>query len=139
MRKLVTSILFATVAGALTFGAAASLTVTSDQIGSGSTGVMACDPDGVNVSYNSDPGELEHITSVTISGIDAACDGQTISIVISTDVSAIIATAGGALNADPSQDFVIVADAAYAAANGFGVPDRVLAASIGEVAVTIAG
>ena len=38
-------------AGALPFGAAASLPVSSENLGSGGIGVVSCDPDGVDVSY----------------------------------------------------------------------------------------
>ncbi len=50
MKKIVLTVLFATVAGALTFGAAASLPVSSQNLGSGGIGVVSCDTDGVEVS-----------------------------------------------------------------------------------------
>lgn len=131
MRKLLSSLLFATVAGALVVGAAATLTVSSSNLGSGSTAVGSCDTDGINVAYTFIENEPQLVSGVSIEGIDANCDGQSITVVVSDIESAILAEATGTLSAEGVQDFALTFPDADA--------DSILAADIAEVAVTITG
>lgn len=131
MRKLLSSLLFATVAGALVVGAAASLNVTSTNIGSGFTEVTSCDGDGINVAYTFIANEPQLVDGVSIEGIADTCSGQTITLVVSDGDSAVIAEATGTLDGQAIQAFALTFP-------GEGA-DSIDAASIGEVAVTITG
>jgi hypothetical protein len=91
MQKYLQGALFATVAGALTFGAAASLNVHADNLGGGAVGVVSCDAD-VDVSFAPAAGEPELVGAIVISNIDAACEGQTATVSVSNLGSAILAT-----------------------------------------------
>ena len=67
----------------LTAGLTASMTVTSDQLGSGTTEtITACDSDGVNVAYGVSPGANGVVSEVTLEGVDAACDGDDLVITL---------------------------------------------------------
>lgn len=133
MRKILSSILLATVAGALAIGAAASMPVSSANLGSGSTGVTACDSDGINVSYVFADGEPQLVTGVTLEGVAAECDGQTVNVVVSYGESVIAAEATGTLSAEATQSFDLAVREDYV------IEGSVLSADINEVAVTIAG
>lgn len=82
--------LFAVVCGLATFGivgaSAASLGgITSDSLGADVGVVASCDTDGVVVdyvnSYNATSGSYE-TTSVNVSSIDAACNGDAIALTL---------------------------------------------------------
>lgn len=133
MRKLLSSILLATVAGALAVGAAASMPVSSANLGSGGTGVTACDADGINVAYNFAEGEPQLVTGVTLEGIAGECTGQTVNIVVSYGESTVAADATGTLTGDVNQSFALVIRDSYP------IEGSVLTSDINEVAVTIAG
>lgn len=78
MKRVLTSLAFATLAGALVFGAAASLTVTSQELGSGDGDVQSCDTD-VSVTFVVDSTDPSTVTEIAVSGIDdSACNGQTV-------------------------------------------------------------
>ncbi|GAA3215743.1 hypothetical protein [Microbacterium terregens] len=92
-------------AGVLAFAAvvasAASLgTVTSDNLGAGTTVVASCDTvGGVNVSYTTvyDATASQYkVSSVTLSGVDAACNGQAVKISLYGAAGAELGTASGA-------------------------------------------
>lgn len=77
MKRVLVTLTFATLAGALVFGAAASLEVGANDLGSGSSVVAACDSDGVSIDYTLTPGDPTTVDAVVVSGIDSTCDGQT--------------------------------------------------------------
>lgn len=133
MRKLLSSILLATVAGALAIGAAASMPVSSANLGSGGTGVTSCDSDGINVTYDFAEGEPQLVTGVTLEGVAAECSGQTVTIVVSYGESEVAADATGTLSADDSQSFDL------SVSDSYPIEGSILASDINEVAVTIAG
>lgn len=124
MRKTTLTLLFATVAGALTFGAAASLPVSSQNLGSGGVGVVSCDTDGVEVAYDLDADEPEFVAGITVEGIDEACLGQTLSFVLSDVASAPMFRGSGDVTGSSTS---------------YAVSPLVPAVEVGEVAVTIAG
>ncbi|MDH3299997.1 MAG: hypothetical protein OES24_05775 [Acidimicrobiia bacterium] len=125
MKKLALSLLFATVAGALTFGAAASLPVSSQNLGSGGVGVVSCDTDGVEVGYTLAPNKA-YVIGIVVDGIDANCIGQTIHWAIE-DTSSAVMNSGSVAVTSATQDVP------------FGVGNELYAADIGEVGITIAG
>jgi hypothetical protein len=77
---LLAGVSIAGIAGA----SAASLgTVTSGSLGSASSVVASCDTDGVSLSYVTQfTGGAYRVTSVTVSGVNAACDKQTGSVTL---------------------------------------------------------
>ena len=99
-KRLLTALLAATGVFGAVIGLAASLGVTSDQLGSGSQTVSSCDSDGVTTSYtyNNNGG----ISAVVVEGIQdggataglGACDGETVYVEL-LDGSGVIAGATG--------------------------------------------
>lgn len=124
MKKLTLTLLFATVAGGLTFAAAASLPLSSQNLGSGGAVVVSCDSDGVEVSYDLVPQAHQLVGGITVDGIDPACVGQTLHWALSDSASAYLID-GSAVVTGESQSFSLSTD----------IESEV----IGEVAVTIAG
>ena len=135
MQKYLYGALFATLAGALTFGAAASLTVTSENLGAGSTGVVSCD-DEVFVDYGLLGDEFELVGSVFLRDVAGACQAQLAYVTVSDELSRIIGT-GQAIVDGPDVNVVITPTAEYSAESGLS--DSVLAADVYEVSVTISG
>lgn len=80
----------AVAAGLATFSVIGAFAATlggidSDQLGADASVVTSCDSDGVVVDYNTDYDTADdryEVTSVDISGIDAACAGQTLSVTL---------------------------------------------------------
>jgi hypothetical protein len=75
--------------------------VSSDELGADTSVVSACDTDGVGVDYSvvydTTDGRYE-VASVDVTGIDAACSGQTISVTLadaSTNLAAHSQTVAG--------------------------------------------
>lgn len=66
------------------FGLAASLGgITSNDVGADNTAVASCDTDGVTSSYATgwDATDKRYeVTSVTVGGVNDACDGDTLSV-----------------------------------------------------------
>lgn len=63
------------------FGFAATLGVSPNDLGAGSSAVGSCDTNGVNTTYANtwDATDKRYeVTSVTITGIDDNCDGKTL-------------------------------------------------------------
>lgn len=80
MRKLMIAFMLVTLAGSVTIGAAATHSVSVDDLGSGSAPVQSCDVDGVTIDYIislDDPPTLE---TVVVSDVDARCLGQTMAL-----------------------------------------------------------
>jgi hypothetical protein len=77
MKQVIYSLLFASVAGALTFGAAASLPVTGGgSLGSAVVEVKSCDENGVDLQYELAPDDYGIVEALVIAGIDEECSGE---------------------------------------------------------------
>ncbi|HEX9682233.1 MAG TPA: Calx-beta domain-containing protein, partial [Acidimicrobiales bacterium] len=63
-------------AAAIASGAAASLGASSVDLGSGSTEVPGCDPDGVSVTYNLDPADFRLIDEVVVHDLHPSLTGH---------------------------------------------------------------
>jgi hypothetical protein len=126
-KRLTAGLLVAGVVFGAVFAVAASLTVTSDSLGSGSAAVSSCDGNGVSVSYTvtyDAASATYEVTSVTVGGIaDSACDGRTVSVALANSSNGSLGS-GSATNtadADTADNSVSVpipsAPAASAVAN----------------------
>lgn len=134
MKKIIHTALFATVAGALTFGAAASLQVNASNLGAGSAPVSSCDTDGVTVDYGLMFNEPELVNAIVVSDIDAACNGQALRVSVSDELSAVIGV-GDLLVSGTTMIIPITP----MPGNPWGLTDSVPAAEVSEVSVTISG
>jgi hypothetical protein len=107
MKRVLLALLFGTCAYAIAFASAATIgTVTDAGVGSGNTVIASCDTDGVNTAYGysysaATPGY--NVTTVSVTGINPACNGKNISVTVaksdgSTPASGTSAVASGAAN-----------------------------------------
>ena len=89
-KRTVIAILAGLLVFASVFALAASLGgVTSGKVGADNTTVASCDTDGVTTSYATAwdaTNKRYSISSVTVSGVNDACDGETLSVSL-TDAS----------------------------------------------------
>lgn len=130
MRRLLSSILLATVAGALAIGAAASMPVSSANLGSGGADVTACDEDGVTIGYELDAGDPSVVTGLVIEDVAATCAGQTVSVAVSNEDGDTIAEISDTLSGAATQSLALAAGEDE---------DAVAASDVHGVSVTIAG
>jgi hypothetical protein len=87
MRRLVAPLAVAamsaaTLAGGLVVGSAATLGLADTMLSAGSTSVSSCDPDGIDVRYQLGWRDRATIERVTIAGIDEACLGLSVTVVM---------------------------------------------------------
>ena len=138
-KRLITALLVATGVFGAVVGLAASLGVTSDQLGSGSATVSSCDTDGVTTSYTYNA--AGGVSAVVVDGIqdggllagDGACDGETVYVELLDTNGDIIGTAtGSAVN---TGDAVDATDDVVVVSLGGSAP----AADVEEARVTITG
>jgi hypothetical protein len=92
-----------TVFGAV-FAMAASLGgITSGQVGADNTSVTSCDTDGVTTSYATSwdgTDDRYEVTSVTVTNINNACDGRTLSVSLTDSTSNQIGSGSVAVPTD---------------------------------------
>lgn len=105
-RAVVASLLGLTVGGGI-LASAASLTVTGNTLGAGTTTIASCDTDGVALKYGHTflsgiaAGQGQYRTSsVSVTGIAAACVGKAISVTLKD--AAGLSLGGGTLAAIPA-------------------------------------
>ena len=105
-RAVVASLLGLTVGGGI-LASAASLTVTGNTLGAGTTTIASCDTDGVALKYGHTylPGITAaqgqyRTSSVSVTGIAAACVGKAISVTLKD--AAGLSLGGGTLAAIPA-------------------------------------
>ena len=95
--------------GGVLASAATIGTVSSNSLGSGVQVVASCDTDGVTVAYtntyNPANGNYE-VTSVTVSGIAAACATKNLAITLA-DAAKVAQGTGGAAVTGTTQSFAI--------------------------------
>ena len=84
MKKLLLSSAAGIATSTAVFAMAATLGgITSTGLGADTTVVASCDTDGVSVAYTTTwdaPNAIYEVTTVTVSGLNAACDGKAISV-----------------------------------------------------------
>jgi hypothetical protein len=121
-RFLIGAFVLATVF-ATVFGLAATLSVSPNGLGAGSSSVGSCDSDGVSTSYANSWDATDkryEVTSVTVNGIANTCDGKSLkaaltdssnvllgdgSVTVPTDGAATTATVSS-LSANPAASSV---------------------------------
>ena len=112
MRKRV---LLAVLAGLIVFAGvfaiAASLGgITSTKVGADNTVVASCDTDGVSTSYATawDATDKRYeVTSVTVSGVNDVCDGETLSVSLTDSTGAQIGTGSMAIPTSAATAFTV--------------------------------
>jgi hypothetical protein len=82
MRRLLACLALASIVGGATLGFAAGLDFPRSQLASGSAPVVACDPDGIDVRYALGWRGQVTIERVTVAGIDDACLGLSVTVVL---------------------------------------------------------
>lgn len=86
------------------YAAASSLGLATDTLAAGSSAVMACDPDGVALSYTVVDGK---VTDVTVDGLHADCVGGDLSLTLVDSTGAGIGS-GGPQVVDASSETVSI-------------------------------
>ncbi len=67
----------------LSMASAAQLSVTSNDVSAGTADVVSCDTDGVTVSYTTAFAATQYeVSDIDVTGVAAACVGDTISITV---------------------------------------------------------
>lgn len=86
MKRTIVALLVGGMVFGVVFGAAAALDVTANALQAGSDEVLICDTDGVQVTYqdgwSGSPVNDFTITAVVVAGIDSACDGLLLEVVL---------------------------------------------------------
>jgi hypothetical protein len=82
MRRLLACLALASIVGGATLGVAAGLDLPRSHIAAGSAPVIACDPDGIDVRYRLAWRGQVTIERVTVAGIDDACLGLSVTVVL---------------------------------------------------------
>jgi hypothetical protein len=94
-------VIVACVVGAAAVGtaAAASLSLTTNMLGSGQAPQPACDSDGFTYTHTVDTTASHGVLTVTVSGINAACSGGTLKLTLANSSNGSIGTGSGAVTA----------------------------------------
>ncbi|HEY0186798.1 MAG TPA: hypothetical protein VGC67_04865 [Cellulomonas sp.] len=112
----------------LGLASAAQINLTSGSIGAGAKVVASCDTDGIAVAFTnsfSAGAKGYAVTSVTLSGVDASCAGQSVKVTLldsdpsSTDTGHSLGELTG--TADASGTLTLTASSAVKAASVAGV------------------
>jgi hypothetical protein len=118
MRRLIIGLLVGTMVFGIVFAVAASLGVTSNQLGAGSADVNSCDTNGVTTGYDASfLGGTYKVTEVNVTGVnDAACDGHTIGVTLVNSAGTSIGSGTATVTTGTtSYDVVIAAQPAASA------------------------
>ena len=122
-RRLAMAALGVAAFGAIAASAAGLGGLNSTSVGSNDTVVASCDTDGVNITYTtsySATASKYMVTSVTLSGVNAACNGETAAVTVKDGTGASIGS-GSATVAGTSQAVSLGAGAAAESVVGASV------------------
>jgi uncharacterized membrane-anchored protein len=119
----------AVLAALLVFGGvlamAASLGgITSTKVGADNTALASCDTDGVNTSYSTawdGTDDRYEISTVTVSGVADACDGQTLSVSLTDTSGNQIGSGSVAIPTSAATSFGVSLSTAASAEDSTGV------------------
>lgn len=144
MKRVIYTLLFATVAGALTYGAAASLNVSSTGLGSGTATVNSCDDD-VTVGFTLDEDDPSMVSQVEISDIGEECAEATLHYVIKSATDSEEGPVAGAVVVQVAALVTSSGDVLAVGSIDVDGPlvsddlEDVSVADVGEVVITIVG
>jgi hypothetical protein len=96
-------------AGGVSYAAAATLTTGSKQVGAGKAVVPICDTDGFTYTRTLDASH--NVTSVTVSGINAACNGGTLQLTLADGANASLGSGSAAVTTSGSATITITGTA----------------------------
>jgi hypothetical protein len=119
----------AVLAALLVFGGvlamAASLGgITSTKVGADNTALASCDTDGVSTSYTTawdGTDDRYEISTVTVAGVNDACDGQTLSVSLTDATSDQIGSGSVAIPTSAATSFGVSLTTAASAKDSTGV------------------
>jgi hypothetical protein len=119
----------AVLAALLVFGGvlamAASLGgITSTQVGADNTALASCDTDGVSTNYSTawdGTDDRYEISTVTVSGVADACDGQTLSVSLTDTSGNQIGSGSVAIPTSAATSFGVSLSTAASAEDSTGV------------------
>jgi len=119
----------AVLAALLVFGGvlamAASLGgITSTKVGADNTALASCDTDGVSTSYTTawdGTDDRYEISTVTVAGVNDACDGQTLSVSLTDATSNQIGSGSVAIPTSAATSFGVSLTTAASAKDSTGV------------------
>ena len=124
-RRLFIAILAGLLVFAGVFAMAASLGgITSNQVGADNTAVASCDTNGVTTSYATgwDATDKRYeITSVTVGGVNDACDGETLSVSLTDSTGAQIGSGSVAIPTSAATSHTVTMSTAPSAQSTTGV------------------
>jgi hypothetical protein len=130
-RRLGVALMVGAVTFSIIYGVAASLGVSGNTLGAGTSSVTSCDPNGVSTAYASTYASTlggYKVTNVTISGIATpGCDGKSMKV-----------TLVGASDTALAEQTVTLATPTGSETVNFS-SDNVLASAVEKVAVVISG
>jgi hypothetical protein len=110
-KRTVLAILAGLLVFASVFALAASLGgITSGNVGADNAAVASCDSDGVTTSYTTawDATDKRYeISSTTVSGVNDACDGQTLSVSLTDSSGAQIGSGSLAIPTSAATSFSV--------------------------------
>ena len=106
MRRTILLVILVATAASAVAALAAGLTVASTRLGGGGTAVTGCDSDGFTFQNKLDVSGV--VTSVTVSGINAACAGGNLKLTLASSSAASIGSGSAALPASGFTGSVVV-------------------------------
>lgn len=99
-KRVIVKLLVATVVAGATFAMAATLNLTGDGLGAGSTTVASCDADGVQTSFTTAwdaTDERYEVTDVVVAGIADTCDGKAAKVTLTDGTGASLGEKTGTI------------------------------------------
>lgn len=111
VKRLIIGLLVGAMVFGIVFAVAASLGVTSNQLGAGSADVNSCDANGVTASYDASfvSGSYK-VTEVNVTGVnDAACNGHTLGVTLVNAAGASIGTGTATITTGTTAYDVVIA------------------------------
>lgn len=90
MRRLMVTMLAATIVASAVWAAAASMGVSSRKLGAGNASVTRCDADGIGMAYSFDASG--NVVGVNLSNVAAACVGTTVKLNLTASNGQILAS-----------------------------------------------
>jgi hypothetical protein len=116
MKRLLLALLFGTFVYSIAFASAATIgTVTDAGVGAGNTVVASCDTDGVNTAYgtaySSSAPAGYNVTTVSVTAINAACNGKAISVTVAKGDGSTPASGTGSVASNGTANNIAVTPA----------------------------